>query len=108
MFESEDWSKTSIYSEVVNGHANFLACFRTNQYKLLWDATPDTFQLFNVIDDPDERQDLADILPDELIKMKSSFLSFLGYSIMDDLKPIIKAEIDEKMKERMKALGYIK
>jgi len=107
IFNSKGWHKNSIYSEVVQDGKFFFACFRTKEHKLIWNAANNEFSLYNIIHDPYEKQNLINKLPEESAKMRHQFHNFLGYSNLFDLKPVIKPKIDKKMKEKMRALGYI-
>jgi arylsulfatase A-like enzyme len=108
IFDSKGWYKNSIYSEVVRDGKSFFSCFRTKEHKLIWNAANNEFSLYNIIHDPYEKENLINKLPEELAKIKNQFHNFLGYSNLYDLKPVIKPMIDKKMKEKLRALGYIK
>ena len=108
IFNANGWHKNSIYSEVVQDGELFFACFRTKEHKLIWNAAKNEFSLYNIINDPYEKENLMNKLPRELAKIKHQFHNFLGYSDLHDLKPVIKPEIDKNMEEKMRTLGYIK
>ncbi len=102
------WDKNSIYSEVSGDDGLFLACFREKDFKLIWDSKNDKFELYNISTDPGESENLFYKLPEFSEKIRLKFLNFLGYSNLSDLRPNLEIEIDKKMEEKLRALGYIK
>jgi len=109
IINSNNWHKNSIYSEVFRDEEKtFLLCYRTKEYKFLWNSSNNELMLYNIISDPNEKENLANRFPEMSAKMKRQLLDFTDYPNLDALKPDIKAEIDKDVKERLKALGYIK
>ena len=48
-------------------------CIRSGQWKLIHNLTPDTWELYNLTNDPDESNDLSEINFRILDKMKREF-----------------------------------
>jgi len=108
LFNSKGWHKDAIYSEVVKGDRSaFRACYRTKDYKLVWDSSTGEIELYNMITDPGEEENLADKLPDVATGMKERLLNFTGYAGFNDLKPDFSHVIDEDMERDLRSLGYL-
>lgn len=103
------WQKSSVYSEVFRPRDKaFLTCYRTKEYKFLWDSTKDEVMLYNMISDPYEKENLVNQFSELAEQMKQQMLDFTGYASLSELKPDMREKIDEDMKDKLKALGYIK
>jgi arylsulfatase A-like enzyme len=101
------WDKSLVYSEVIDVKDNFFACLRSDRFKFVWDAARDRELLYE-INEPGENADIAEAYPQKLVEMKRLLLDFTGCVALNGLKPVRKPQIDRKIKEKMKALGYIK
>jgi arylsulfatase A-like enzyme len=104
------WQKNSIYSEVYrNSDKTFLSCLRTRQHKLVWNSSKNELELYDILSDPKERENLAKIKPEILSKLKQKLLDFTGKPNLYALTPKWKdKEIDKDMMKLLKTLGYIK
>jgi arylsulfatase A-like enzyme len=102
ILESRGWNKRSIYCEIGSS-----ACFRTKEYKLIWDFEKNTFILYDIAADPGETEDLIEIMPEVAERLKVEWLDFTKLGKLNDLRSIEEPVLDEDMKEKLKSLGYI-
>ncbi len=80
-----------------------LVCLRDDRYKLIFDATNDRFELYDIVADPFERKDLYPESPElrgewEVQLREVARLSALGGLNLDDL--------NESTRQNLEALGY--
>jgi arylsulfatase A-like enzyme len=107
--EHDKWEKKFVYSEfVLDEVKRFYASLRTEQFKLIWDSGKNRFSLYELSRDPFETSDVSQDYPVIVEEMKRAMLKRAGKSEYAELKPEIAVHINEDMKERMRALGYIK
>jgi hypothetical protein len=110
-FKPNQWHKNSIYSETpyakTQGERSFIACCRTKEYKLIWNAKENVLVLYDLINDPDEKEDLKNRLPEVVTKMYRQLLDLTGLTSLDKLIPPFDNKIDQETINRLRALGYI-
>jgi arylsulfatase A-like enzyme len=108
LLNAKGWQKNAVYSGVFSEGNPFRCCYRTKEYKIVWDAKKDDFALYNIVIDTEERMNLANRYPAITKKLKQELLVLTGYKSLYDLKPKIDDRESEDMKNVMRALGYIK
>jgi len=80
---------------------------------IIWDSTKNAFELYNMITDPGEREDVIKREPAVSEKLKEALVAFIkrkslnGHDL-NSLKPSNIFRLDEDMKKNLRALGYIK
>ncbi len=88
---------------------------RTPQYLLMYESLlvnlgneeKGNFKLFNIVDDPGEHLDISDLEKETLAIMKGDLRRWLQPMIPEQVGKFRKTKIDEEMKERLEALGYL-
>jgi arylsulfatase A-like enzyme len=104
----KDWKRNSVYSEMIRDKKFFFACYREKEFKLIWNSTLDRYELYDLVVDPGENENISHDKPDISSEMERKFLNFLGYTSMNALIPNLEIKVDKDMEEKLKALGYIK
>jgi len=102
LFESQDWDKSGIFSQADN-----LFCYRNSRYKLIGDFKDRHWELYDIINDPVEKENLSSKFPPLLKDMQKQLFDFTGTNRIDDFRFNKKASTDKRIKADMKALGYI-
>jgi len=111
---SNEWYKNFIYSSVVRWDGETFRCaYRTKEYKLIWDSTKNGFELYDLMNDPGERENVIQRNPAVANELEQQLFAFVkkrsqnGDSLAS-LRPDTVMRVDEDMRETLKALGYIK
>ena len=109
LLKYDNWEKKTVYSEFVRYETGcFYASLRTEKFKLIWDSGRDRFSLYDLDRDPFENKDVSQHYPLITEQMKSELLQKARKAELVELRPERTDKINEDMKEKMKALGYIK
>lgn len=108
LLKQEPWEKDSVYSEYIDEQSRFFASLRTREFKLVWDSARDHFSLYDLNRDTAENLDVSESLPDVVEVMKSRMLALSDKPDFASLIPPKLEGIDKDMKEKLRALGYIK
>jgi arylsulfatase A-like enzyme len=84
-----------------------LFAVRTLRYKLLHNIDSDWTRLFDLQEDPGERQNLARREPETTERLKRLLKSHLADSLNGGTLDSVTMEMPEELQERLKALGYL-
>jgi len=109
ILNGREWNKHYIYAEVYKPSLNtYRICYRTDEYKLVWMSATNKFELYHLLTDPGEKEDIAEKFPEASKKLQKELIALAGPEIFALQKRDWKFELDEDMKHIMKALGYLK
>lgn len=106
--------KIKIYSETRHGfspqESNFvkkiLVSLRTSNWKLIVNETENKYELYNIINDPNERNNLANKHSEVVSRIKKELDSLLKNKMNFDEKDMSENDL-EIIEERLKGLGYL-
>lgn len=80
---------------------------RKNNWKGIWNAEPETLELFDLSTDPAEKNDLGPAEPELSEDLKQSARNWLSSCEAMGQAPQENSELDESTKKKLRALGYI-
>lgn len=91
--------------EYVAGEANGMISIRTREWKLVFTAGPKTWELYDLVNDPGERVNVAESRPRELAEMQNRLREWRR-----SLRPIGTAAttLDAETEEELRSLGYLR
>ena len=84
-----------------------LHTLRTRRHRLLWDETTDTYQLFDVQQDPGETRDIADSEPRLGSNLRNVLLDRLAALSSEGGLDAESSPIPDELLKRLRALGYV-
>jgi arylsulfatase A-like enzyme len=80
----------------------------TKEFKYILDFQSGAEELYDLRADPEETRNVAEANPDRVRAFKSEALSFRAHESARRGGVVEGAEIDEELKEQLRALGYLK
>ncbi len=87
-----------------SGDVNVLV--RRDQWKAIWNAEPQTLELYDLQADPGEVQDLSQAQPELAAELRDAAVSWLDQCRGQAVAPE-NTTLDERTRERLKGLGYL-
>jgi arylsulfatase len=80
---------------------------RTERHKIIWDIETDELRVYDLLADPQERDDIARANPDLVGQLHRPLLRHLVEIQAREALPVENVPISKQMSERLRALGYI-
>lgn len=79
---------------------------RTSEWKFITNLLDDSFELYDLTKDPNERKDISDMFPSLVDKFETDLQNLFSSANIPGHEPIT-AKDREMVKERLRALGYL-
>ncbi|MGH9324084.1 MAG: sulfatase family protein, partial [Vicinamibacteria bacterium] len=94
-------ARTSVFASLTSG----AAMIRTDRHKLIRHSS-DLWELYDVVDDPDERANMASKNPEMVERLAARLHGWLRAGAALSV-PVSEPQLDDEMVERLRALGYV-
>lgn len=107
LVRGEPWSETeAVFASAVNGHPR-IQSVRTRSHKLVWNGDGVAVELYDLGADPMECRDVSEEERAALARMEAALREHLERNESRGTLTPAEAPLDDEIRERLKALGYV-